>query len=320
MDRRDFIAGATGVLAAGVLTGCASRGAGRAPRSPAAGAGTPMNAAAFHAARRIVDTRFGNVAYVERGTGDGALFLHGFPLNGFQWRGALDRLSLHRRCIAPDFLGLGYTEVSDGQSVALDAQVAMLVELMDVLEIPSVDVVANDSGGAVAQWLAVRHPRRVRSLLLTNCDAEPDCPPAALLPVIELARQGRFVSEWLAPWLADKALARSPDGLAGMTYTYPENVDDETIEIYLAPGAARARAGKNACLRTGARSECPGGYRVRARPLSDTGPYRLGHRRHHLLAGQPGLPRSLLRQLAGRATRAGRKAVLPRGVPRPDCR
>lgn len=221
MDRRDFIAGATGVLAGGVLTGCASRGAGRAP--------------AFHAARRIVDTRFGNVAYVERGTGDGALFLHGFPLNGFQWRGALDRLSLHRRCIAPDFLGLGYTEVSDGQSVALDAQVAMLVELMDVLEIPSVDVVANDSGGAVAQWLAVRHPRRVRSLLLTNCDAEPDCPPAALLPVIELARQGRFVSEWLAPWLADKALARSPDGLAGMTYTYPENVDDETIEIYLAP-------------------------------------------------------------------------------------
>lgn len=213
MNRRDFIETATGVLAAGALaprTSCVTNGA---PRSPGTTIQESMDAKAFRAARRIVETRFGKVAYVERGAGDGALFLHSFPLNGFQWRGALDRLSMYRRCVAPDFLGLGYTEVADGQSVAPDAQVQMLVELMDALGVSWADVVANDSGGAVAQWLAVRHPRRVRSLLLTNCDAEPDCPPAALIPVIDLARRGRFVSEWLAPWLADKALARSPEGV-----------------------------------------------------------------------------------------------------------
>lgn len=43
------------------------------------------------AARRYTRTAFGRIAHVERGSGPAALFLHGFPLNGFQWRGAFDR-------------------------------------------------------------------------------------------------------------------------------------------------------------------------------------------------------------------------------------
>jgi pimeloyl-ACP methyl ester carboxylesterase len=72
-------------------------------------------------------------------------------------------------------------------------------------------------------------------LLLTNCDSEPECPPPALLPVLELARKGQFVGQWLAPWLADKELARSPQGLGGMTFTHPHNPGDEAIDYYLAP-------------------------------------------------------------------------------------
>ncbi|HEY7182535.1 MAG TPA: alpha/beta hydrolase [Blastocatellia bacterium] len=198
-------------------------------------AGRPLDAAAFQATRRFAETPFGKIAYVERGSGDAALFLHGFPLNGFQWRGALDRLSGIRRCIAPDFMGLGYSQIPEGQSVAPDAQVAMLAALLDSLSIPSVDLVANDSGGAVAQLFMARNPKRVRTLLLTNCDVETDSPPPALLPVIEMARAGTFVSKWLAPWVADKTLARSAEGLGGQTYTFRANPTDEAIEYYLAP-------------------------------------------------------------------------------------
>src|SRR5215469_14314865 len=60
----------------------------------------------FHQTRRIAKLPMSRVAYIERGRGPAALFLHGFPLNGYQWRAALDRLSPHRRCIAPDFMGL----------------------------------------------------------------------------------------------------------------------------------------------------------------------------------------------------------------------
>jgi len=194
-----------------------------------------MDAAAFHAARRFATTPFGRIAYIDRGTGNVALFLHGFPLNSFQWRGAIDRLSDHRRCIAPDFLGLGYTEVAAGQSLAAEAQARMLATLLDRLSIRKVDIVANDSGGMVAQLFVTRYPERVRTMLLTNCDVEPDSPPAAVLPVIEMAREGTFADSWLAPWLADKTLARSEQGIGGMCYADPSHPTDEAIECYLGP-------------------------------------------------------------------------------------
>ena len=229
MHRRDFLIMTAGAMAYSVLV------AGASVREPVRVAAAPLDAATYRAQRRMARTRFGRIVYFERGSGAAALFLHGFPLNSFQWRGAIERLSPYRRCIAPDMLGLGYTEVVPGQSVAPDAQVEMLAELLDTLGVATVDLVANDSGGAVAQMFLVRYPHRVRTLLLTNCDSEPECPPPALLPVLELARKGQFVGQWLAPWLADKELARSPQGLGGMTFTHPHNPGDEAIDYYLAP-------------------------------------------------------------------------------------
>lgn len=229
-----------GFVAMGAIHGCTRRSGASVSR--------PLTAEDFRATRRLAGTAYGRVAYVERGSGQAALFLHGFPLNGFQWRGALDRLSAHRRCVAPDFMGLGYTQVDEGQSMAPVAQAAMLAALLDSLSIPVVDLVANDSGGAVAQLFVARHPERVRTLLLTNCDTEPDSPPPAVLPVIELARAGTYPDRWLAPWLADKELARSEKGLGGMTYTYPTHPTDEAIEYYLAPlvSSPRRKAQVNA--------------------------------------------------------------------------
>ena len=229
MQRRAFLELTAGLVASSVLIG-------RAPGLLAKGrAKEVLDEKRFHASRRFVQTSFGRIAYVERGSGEAALFLHGFPLNGFQWRGALERLSPHRRCIAPDFMGLGYTEVAEGQSVAPDAQVAMLIALLDTLGIASVDLVGNDSGGAVAQLFVTRHPERVRTLLLTNCDTEHESPPAAMQPVIALSHQGKFADQWLAPWLADKKLARSPQGIGGMCFERPAQLSDATLEAYLRP-------------------------------------------------------------------------------------
>lgn len=193
------------------------------------------DAAAWNAARRFAKTRFGEIAYVERGTGPAALFLHGFPLNGFQWRGAFDRLADHRRCLAPDFMGLGYTKVAAGQSRDPQAQVDMLIAFLDERGVDVVDLVANDSGGGVAQLFVVQHPKRVRTLLLTNCDTEPDCPPPALKPVLDLSREGKFVEQWLAPDLADKNRARSAQGLGGATFSFRVSPSDEAVDMYLGP-------------------------------------------------------------------------------------
>lgn len=237
MQRRQLITLMSGTVALGALDGVAALAMPRpaARESDVAIDEGPFDLRTWRAARRYVQTPFGRIACVERGAGPGALFLHGFPLSGFQWRGALERLAPHRRCIAPDFLGHGDTEVVRGGSVAPATQVDMLVSLLDALEVGPVDVVANDSGCAVAQLLMTRHPARVRTALLTNGDVEGDSPPPALAPVIALARLGRFADEWLVPWAADPERARSPQGLGGLTYTYGINPTDEAIAAYLVP-------------------------------------------------------------------------------------
>jgi len=239
--RRKFLGLAGAALAGGALGAAVARASGSAAAGVPADVADAFDAVAYANARSFAALRCGRVAYVERGRGRAALFLHGFPLNSFQWRGALERLGAHRRCIAPDFLGLGASTPSPGQSLAPGAQAEMLIELLDSLGVDAADVVASDSGGAVAQLLVVRHPERVRSLLLTNCDTEVESPPAAMRPVIELAKQGKFADTWLAPWLADPALARSVQGIGGLCYADPAHPTDTALSMYFKPLLASAQ-------------------------------------------------------------------------------
>ncbi|MGO4381391.1 alpha/beta fold hydrolase [Pseudoduganella sp. RAF53_2] len=246
MERREFLR-AGGALAL-VFTGAAcavDRNAAGASAPPAAGAarsaGTSVTAAAaaaaveasaFAAARRFADLRFGRIAYVEHGKGEAALFLHGAPLNGYQWRGAMARLAAHRRCIAPDFMGLGYSQVPGQQPLAAGDQVEMLAALMDKLGIMRADVVASDSGGAVAQLFMVRYPERVRTVMLTNCDVETNSPPAAIKPVLDMARDGTL-ADMTAVWLTDREKARATFGAA--VFHNPASLADATIDYYVTP-------------------------------------------------------------------------------------
>lgn len=227
MDRRHFLCGAVtlSTLAATAQAGNHS--------SPATGRTPPMTAREFEASRKFVDLpQRRRIAYVEKGRGPAALFLHGLPLNGYQWRGALDRLSPVRRCIAPDMMGAGSSDIPEGTDQSPESQVAMLAAFLDALDIESVDLVGSDSGGCFAQLFAARHPKRVRSLLLTNCDAAPDSPPPALLPLIADAHAGVAAEKWIIPLLNDLPTARQ--GL-GQAYTNPATLTQELIEIYLRP-------------------------------------------------------------------------------------
>jgi len=230
MQRRQFLQYSLATLAAGAAAGLITPA--QAHGLSGGGERPSTDAAAFRAMRRYAELPFGRIAYVDRGHGKAALFLHGAPLNSYQWRGAIGRLAAHRRCIAPDFMGLGYSEPLAGQSLAAADQAAMLAALLDGLSIHDVDIVASDSGGAVAQLFLVRYPERVRTLLLTNCDVEIDSPPPKVKPAIEMARNGTL-AEATAQWLTDRALARSTFGAA--VFHDPSRFADETIDYYVTP-------------------------------------------------------------------------------------
>src|SRR5262245_31978666 len=182
---------------------------------------------------RNAQTPSGRISYIEQGSGPVALFVHGVLLNKHLWRHQLAHLSDIRRCIAVDLLAHGETDIAENQDLSVTANAEMLEQFLDRLGIAQVDLVGNDSGGGIAQIFAARHPERLRSLTLTDCDAHDNWPPDAFKPFLEMAAAGGLRAT-LDAMLADKEVYRSPQAL-GPAYERPEQVTDETIETYLRP-------------------------------------------------------------------------------------
>lgn len=180
-----------------------------------------------------VETRSGRIAYVEKGTGPAAVFVHGVLLNGHLWRNQLDALSDVRRCIAIDLLAHGDTEIGPKQDVSATANARMIGEFLDALRIDRADLIGNDSGGGIAQIFAALNPERVRSLALTDCDAHDNWPPDAFKPFLEMVAAGGL-RRTLEAMLADKSIYRSAAAL-GPAYQHPDRIADATIETYLRP-------------------------------------------------------------------------------------
>lgn len=118
------------------------------------------------------DLSAGTVEYRERGTGRPIVFLHGIIANGDVWRHVVPELADGYRCITPDWpLGSHRLPLRAGTDFTLFGLAALVSEFLDTLELTDVTLVANDTGGAIAQAVAARHPERLGQLVLTPCDA-----------------------------------------------------------------------------------------------------------------------------------------------------
>jgi pimeloyl-ACP methyl ester carboxylesterase len=186
-----------------------------------------MDVATFESGQRTIATADGAVAYAEFGDGPAAVFLHGLGTSGALWRHAMERLADTSRCIAVDLPGHGGTSVRDSFSLAATAD--MVADLCRELATGQIDLVGNDTGGAVAQVFAARHPELLRSLVLTNCDTEGNYPPPEFAPFVELAQNGQIAPLVLAVTADPSAWRTSPvaDG-----YEDPAGIPDDALRAY----------------------------------------------------------------------------------------
>lgn len=82
------------------------------------------------------------------------------------WRLVLPALSQQNRVIAPDMVGFGFTERPKHHHYSLDTWIAHAIGFLDALSLDQVDLVGNSFGGGLALAIAIRHPKRVRRLVL----------------------------------------------------------------------------------------------------------------------------------------------------------
>ena len=104
------------------------------------------------------------------GSGHPVLLIHGSGPGvsaWANWRLVMPELAQQARVIAPDMVGFGFTDRPEGQQYSMDEWVKQAVGVLDApLGIAKTDLVGNSFGGALALALTIRHPERVRRLVL----------------------------------------------------------------------------------------------------------------------------------------------------------
>ena len=191
-----------------------------------------MQLSELNAHRHTAATRFGEISYLDLGAGPTALFVHGIATNAYLWRHVMDALSGQRRCIAIDLPLHGQSPVTAEQDLSLAALAAGLDDFCEVLGLTGIDLVANDTGGAIAQIFAARHPQRLATLTLTHCDTVGNLPPEAFKPMVELAAAGNLAPSAVAMFANLEAAAQISFGSG---YEHQDRIDRDVIRSYLQP-------------------------------------------------------------------------------------
>src|SRR5437867_5964806 len=127
--------------------------------------------------KKTADVLGSTMAYVERGSGDPIVLLHGNPTSSYLWRDVIPHLEPLGRCLAPDLIGMGDSdkleESGPGRYTFVEHR-RYVDGLLDQLGVGrNVTFVVHDWGSALGFDWARRHPDRVRALVYMEAIVRP---------------------------------------------------------------------------------------------------------------------------------------------------
>jgi haloalkane dehalogenase len=130
---------------------------------------------------RVLDTE---LAYVDTGTGQPVVFLHGNPTSSYLWRNIIPHVAATHRCLAPDLIGMGDSGKAPAGSYRFVDHARYLDGWLGGMGLArDVTFVLHDWGSALGFHWARRNPERVRALVYMEALVRPvtwaDWPEAA---------------------------------------------------------------------------------------------------------------------------------------------
>jgi haloalkane dehalogenase len=118
-----------------------------------------------HLPRRRIKVLDSEISYVDTGSGDPVVFLHGNPTWSYQWRNIIPLVSAQRRCLAPDLIGMGWSGKSPSKAYRFVDHVRYLDAWLDALRLTqNVTLVGHDWGGPISFYRARRYPDQIKAI------------------------------------------------------------------------------------------------------------------------------------------------------------
>jgi haloalkane dehalogenase len=115
-----------------------------------------------------LETSAGRMHYLDEGTGEAIVFVHGTPTWSFLWRHLIADLRRDFRCVAPDHLGFGLSDKPPDADYTPEAHARNLGQLITSLGLRNVTLVVHDFGGPIGLACALRNPDNVSRVVLMN--------------------------------------------------------------------------------------------------------------------------------------------------------
>lgn len=162
-----------------LAAGCVSQRRGGVVGTSAAG---PSRTVAVPAARwpaktyyRTLTVRGRQIFYREAGdpSRPTVLLLHGFPASSHSYRELIPLLSGRYHVVAPDYLGSGFSERPSPEEITytFDLLAEHVTGLVDALGLERYVMYMQDFGAPVGFRVILRHPERLRALVVQNANA-----------------------------------------------------------------------------------------------------------------------------------------------------
>jgi pimeloyl-ACP methyl ester carboxylesterase len=168
--------------------------------------------------------------YDSGGDGPPVLFLHGAFVDGSLWDPVVALLP-DRRCVVPTLpLGSHTVPVADRSALTPFGVADQIADLIASHGLTDLTVVANDTGGALAQLLVTRRPEGIARLVLTPCDALEVFPPVMFKPLFMAGRSPYALAAFIAPLRFPPAL-RLPIAFGWLT----KRASRETLAAWAKP-------------------------------------------------------------------------------------
>lgn len=111
--------------------------------------------------------------FIEAGSGEPVILVHGFFFDSFTWHNNIDALAANFRVLAPDLWGFGYS-TREPLDYGYPLYAEQLLMFMDALDIVKASLVGHSMGGGTVIYFAVHHPNRVNKLLLVDAAGMPN--------------------------------------------------------------------------------------------------------------------------------------------------
>ncbi len=124
--------------------------------------------------RRRAPVLDSEIAYVDTGTGDPIVFLHGNPTSSYLWRNIIPHVERAGRCLAPDLIGMGESGKAPSGSYRFADHARYLDAWLDGLKLRAkLTLVVHDWGSALGFNWARRHPDMVKAIAYMEAIVRP---------------------------------------------------------------------------------------------------------------------------------------------------